>query len=81
MDQIQLSDRNYISAKRGAEITGYTQDYIGQLCRGGKIPAKRIGGDLYLLESDLIYYKSCKGPKKGLGNNWTNDRCFVEDGF
>ncbi|MBL7045845.1 MAG: helix-turn-helix domain-containing protein [Parcubacteria group bacterium] len=81
MDQIQLSDRNYISAKRGAEITGYTQDYIGQLCRGGKIPAKRIGSNWYLSESDLMNYKSGKAPKKGLVNNETNDSSFVEDGF
>lgn len=32
-----------ISLARAAEITGYHQDYLGQLCRLGRLPAKKVG--------------------------------------
>jgi hypothetical protein len=51
MDSITIHGEKYISSKRAAEILNYTQDYIGQLCRGGKIPAERVGGMWYVLES------------------------------
>ncbi|MAF59775.1 hypothetical protein CL631_02945 [bacterium] len=81
MDQVQLSDRNYISAKRGAEITGYTQDYIGQLCRGAKIPCKRIGSNWYISGGDLKDYKSGKSPKLQIpSTQLPTDSSFVEEG-
>ncbi|TSC87230.1 MAG: hypothetical protein G01um10148_335 [Parcubacteria group bacterium Gr01-1014_8] len=56
--EIVLGDTTYISSKRAAEITGYAQDYIGQLARAGKIIARRIGGLWYVLEESLNNYKA-----------------------
>lgn len=52
MDELDLQGKKYISSKRAAEITGYAKDYVGQLARGGKVPATRVGRAWYVeLES------------------------------
>ena len=51
MKNIVIEGKNYISSKRAAELMGYTQDYIGQLYRAGKIKAKKIGRGLYVSKS------------------------------
>lgn len=53
MDELTIDERKYISSKRAAEITGYAKDYVGQLCRGGYVPARRIGRNWYVLESAI----------------------------
>lgn len=55
--EINLGGTIYISSRRAAEITGYSQDYIGQLARSGSIQAQRISGLWYVLESSLAAYK------------------------
>ncbi len=47
----------YISSKRASEITGYSQDYVGQLARAGKILGKRVGGLWYIVADSLSGYK------------------------
>ncbi len=54
---INLGGTIYISSKRAAEITGYSQDYIGQLARGGQIDARRVAGLWYILEESLMQHK------------------------
>ncbi len=45
MDTPTIVDgKEYIPSKRAATLSGYTQDYIGQLARAGVIDARRIGG-------------------------------------
>ncbi len=56
--EINLGGTIYISSKRAAEKTGYTQDYIGQLARGGAITAQRVSGLWYVVEESLRDYKS-----------------------
>jgi len=56
-EEIDLGGTIYISSKRAAEITGYTQDYIGQLSRGGSIAAQRVSGLWYVIEASLNEYK------------------------
>ena len=53
MNEILIDDRKYISSKRAAEITGYAKDYIGQLCREGRVPARLIGRSWYVLETAI----------------------------
>lgn len=55
--EINLGGTIYISSKYAAEKTGYTQDYIGQLARGGSIEARRVSGMWYILEESLRAYK------------------------
>lgn len=52
-----LQDKRLISVKRASQETGYSQDYIGQLCRQKKVPAKLIGRSWFV---DLEYLKKYK---------------------
>lgn len=53
MDEILIEDRKYVSSKQAAKITGYAKDYIGQLCREGRVPARLVGRTWYVLESAI----------------------------
>ena len=53
MDEILIEERKYISSKRAAKITGYAKDYIGQLCREGRVPARLVGRSWYVLEAAI----------------------------
>lgn len=54
MDSIEIQGQNYISSKRAAKLTGYAQDYVGQLARAGKVPATRVGRSWYVSEEDIL---------------------------
>ncbi len=45
--------KKYITAKQASELTGYTSDYVGQLCRGGKIESRRVGR-VWLVSEEAI---------------------------
>jgi len=53
MDEILIEEKKYISSKRASEITGYAKDYIGQLCREGRVPARLVGRGWYVLETAI----------------------------
>src|SRR3989344_8990333 len=53
MDELLIEDKKYISPKRAAKITGYAKDYIGQLCREGRVPARLVGRGWYVLETAI----------------------------
>lgn len=53
MDEILIEEKKYVSSKRAAKITGYAKDYIGQLCREGRVPARFVGRSWYVLESAI----------------------------
>jgi hypothetical protein len=53
MDEILIEDKKYVSSKRAAKVTGYAKDYIGQLCREGRVPARFVGRNWYVLESAI----------------------------
>ncbi len=64
MDELVISGKKYISSKRASEITGYAKDYIGQLARGGKVPATRIGRAWYVDEVALVLHGSTESGEK-----------------
>lgn len=53
MNEITLEEKKYVSSKRAAEMTGYAKDYVGQLCREGRVPARLIGRSWYVLEAAI----------------------------
>ncbi len=53
-DSIILDRQNFVSAKRAAEISGYTSDYVGQLCRLGKLESRRVGTSWFVSEKSLL---------------------------
>ena len=48
-----MAGKLYISSKRASEMSGYAKDYIGQLVRGGKLEAVRVGRAWFVLETSL----------------------------
>ncbi len=54
--EIVLDGKVYITASEAARLTGYTNDYIGQLCRGGKVEGKVIGRTRYVCRESLEAY-------------------------
>ncbi|MBI5003521.1 helix-turn-helix domain-containing protein [Candidatus Kaiserbacteria bacterium] len=42
-DEIFFDGMHYVSAREAAESSGFTRDYVGRLCRDGKVCGKRIG--------------------------------------
>lgn len=57
MDEITIEDKKYISSKQATKLTGYAKDYIGQLCREGRVPARLIGRNWYVLETALADHR------------------------
>lgn len=57
-DAVEVEGKEYISSKHASHLTGYTQDYVGQLARAGHIEAKRISGLWYVSIASLEGYKS-----------------------
>lgn len=53
MDELVIDDKKYLSSKRAAKITGYAKDYVGQLCREGRVAARLVGRSWYVLESAI----------------------------
>jgi len=57
---VNLDGREYISANRASKITGYNQDYVGQLARGGKIMSRQVGNRWYVDKDALVAHKEEK---------------------
>ena len=53
MDELLIDDKKYISSKQAAKLTGYAKDYIGQLCREGRVAARLVGRSWYVLETAI----------------------------
>lgn len=54
---LNFEGKEYISASRASKLTGYNQDYVGQLARGGKIPSRQIGNRWYIDREALVQHK------------------------
>ncbi len=53
MDELELEGETYFSTKRAAKETGYAKDYVGQLCREGRVTARLVGRSWYVLASAI----------------------------
>ena len=49
-----LSNRKYVTTKRAARVTGYAQDYVGQLIRSGKLKATKVGKAWFVAEDEVL---------------------------
>ncbi|OHB00207.1 MAG: hypothetical protein A3E94_01315 [Candidatus Zambryskibacteria bacterium RIFCSPHIGHO2_12_FULL_44_12b] len=52
-----FEDKKYISSKRAAQISGYANDYIGELCRANKIDSRMVGRSWYVSLDSILWYK------------------------
>ena len=61
-----------LTAKQAAEILGVHHSRVRVLIREGRLPARKIGRDWIIIESDLEFVKVRKPgrPKKQKGESW-----------
>lgn len=65
-----INGKTYISSRRAGEIFGYTNDYIGQLARAGKIESTIVGRSRYVDYSSISdYVRIANGAIKRLDRN------------
>lgn len=57
LKEISNIKQGYISAGEAAKMSHYTRDYVGQLCRSGKISSYLVGRVWYLDKEELLAYK------------------------
>jgi hypothetical protein len=57
MDELTIADQKYLSSKKAAKLTGYAKDYVGQLCREGRVEARLVGRNWYVLESSILEHR------------------------
>ncbi|MFZ1075017.1 MAG: hypothetical protein WAN50_01455 [Minisyncoccia bacterium] len=86
MDEILIDEKKYISSKRAAKITGYAKDYVGQLCREGRVPARLVGRSWYVLDTAIHDHRFGNGKSEeeikantrperpALTSSWANPR-------
>ncbi|MBU6490916.1 hypothetical protein KGQ25_02050 [Patescibacteria group bacterium] len=84
MDEILIEEKKYVSSKRAAKITGYAKDYIGQLCREGRVPARLVGRSWYVLEAAIQDHRfgnpadesveNVKATKPSIQSTWEHPR-------
>ncbi|MCA9363849.1 hypothetical protein KC727_01360 [Candidatus Kaiserbacteria bacterium] len=53
METLVLNGKKFIKAAVAAQSIGYTTDYVGQLCRSGKVDARLVGRSWYVNEEEL----------------------------
>lgn len=62
MDELTIGEKVYVSSKRAAKITGYAKDYVGQLCREGRVEARLVGRNWYVLEESIMEHRFGAAP-------------------
>ena len=70
-DELILKGEKYISARRAAELVRYTSDYVGQLCRAGKVDAVMVGRGWYVDKKAIVAHKiASSNGKKDISNHY-----------
>lgn len=75
MEVISIDGVEYIRASQLAKRFKYTSDYIGQLCRSGKVDAKLVGRTWYVNPDSLDGHKTTRYVKAGSAEK-TSDEAF-----
>lgn len=57
MKTLEINGKTYVKATALARELGYTSDYIGQLCRGGKVKAEQVGRSWYVEKDSITAHK------------------------
>lgn len=60
MDALELNGVTYVKASAIARDLGYTSDYVGQLCRSGKVDAQLVGRSWYVHEQSIRDHKKSR---------------------
>ncbi len=60
MEVLVLDGKEFVKASKAAKELGYASDYVGQLCRSGKITAHLVGRTWYVNTLELSNHKTEK---------------------
>jgi hypothetical protein len=60
MQYLVFDNRKYVKAKDAAKKFRYTADYMGQLCRSGKVEARTVGRQWYVYVDSITAYQKTK---------------------
>jgi len=58
--KISFDSKDYVRAADIAEQFRYTQDYVGQLCRSGKVDARLVGRAWFVYPESVVEYRKTK---------------------
>lgn len=58
--KVVYNDKEYVKASEVAKKFKYTQDYVGQLCRSGKVDARLVGRSWYVELASVTAYRKQK---------------------
>ncbi|HEY4490277.1 MAG TPA: hypothetical protein VJC12_03455 [Candidatus Paceibacterota bacterium] len=61
MNDLYFDGKKFISSSRAAKLTGYVNDYIGQLCRDEKLECRIVGRSWYVSLESLLEHKNKVG--------------------
>lgn len=61
MNDLYFDGKKFISSGRAAKLTGYVNDYIGQLCRDEKLECRMVGRSWYVSLESLLEHKNRLG--------------------
>lgn len=64
MEVVELDGVKYVKASVAAKKFKYTQDYIGQLCRGKKVDARLVGRTWFVNTDSILDHQSKKYKAK-----------------
>ncbi len=53
-DHLIIDGKMYVTTRRAAEIAGYSADYVGQLCRAGKLERRMINRIWYVENESIL---------------------------
>lgn len=59
-DSIFFDGEEYVTSARAKELTGYAQDYIGELARSSAVPAKKVGNHWFVQKESVLKHKKEK---------------------
>jgi hypothetical protein len=76
MDELTIGDKIYISSKKAATVTGYAKDYVGQLCREGRVEATLVGRSWYVLESSIHEHRFGKEEENSAESTLKSDNAL-----
>lgn len=57
MNELDINGKKYVKASVLAKNLGYTSDYVGQLCRAGKVEAAQVGRSWFVAADSLTSHR------------------------
>lgn len=60
---LQINNETYITTSQAADLTGYTESYIQNLARAGKLQATKIGKAWAICQRSILQYGKKQEPK------------------